>query len=173
MVETSPMGSKFGVLEDAAIAGTKTRRSEGGALTVLSQGDYDRPDLAVTVKDSDYTAVVLGYRDHRNYVAFVVEGPLVYCRYVINGRPGPVMLKNALPFVRATYRLEVRHTGPNILFFVDDYLLTSMPSAYERTGRVGLYAQGSRWKEASFSHFVAEPSGGAAPVFFTPELKIP
>jgi hypothetical protein len=139
----------------------------------VSLKDYDRPDLSLTLRHGLNAAVILGYQNSENFVAFKIVGPIVSVRTMKDGQLSSLMHRNALPSVEPEYRLELRHAGPYIYFFVNDNLITFMPSVFEQPGRLGMAFQKSRINETSFGDFVAAPSKELSPPAFKPMVRIP
>jgi hypothetical protein len=141
-------------------------------VLLLSRENYDKPDLAMTLRHGLNAAVIMGYKDPGNYIVFRIEGPLVYGRFVRDGRLSPMMHQDTIASIKSNYRIEVRHAGRFIYLFVNDNLTTFMPAVLELQGKVGIAYQKSRINETTFSNFVAAPSKELSPPVFQPLVRI-
>ncbi|MHC4149881.1 MAG: hypothetical protein ACYSR5_10400, partial [Planctomycetota bacterium] len=142
-------------------------------LLLLSTETYEKPDLSLTLRHGLNAAVVFGYQNLDNYTAFRISGPLVYGKYIRNRKMSPPMQLNAIPRVKPEYRIEVRHGGPYVFFFVDDYLLTYLYAELETKGKVGIALQKTSAGETSFGDFLAAPSVRSGSPVFKPIIQIP
>ncbi len=168
-IEIKPRNSMFRILS----GGYEFEELSEEKLLLLSTDTYEKPDLSLTLMHGLSAAVVFGYRNSDNYFAFRISGPLVYGRYIQNGRISPPLHLNAIPRVKPEYKIEVRHGEPYVFFFVDDYLVTFLSAKGETDGKVGIALQKTRSGETSVTDFVAAQSvEGKRPVF-KPLIRIP
>jgi hypothetical protein len=141
-------------------------------MVYLSRDTHDTPDLSVTLKHSLNAAIIVGHHDTNNYIAFRVMGPIVRIELVNDGESERLPYRACLPFIEPEYRIEMRHADPYVYFFINDNLMTFMPSRLEQAGKVGIVLQKNNQNETTFSDFVVVPSKESTPLAFTPLAKI-
>ncbi|MBI5640594.1 MAG: hypothetical protein HZA17_09230 [Nitrospirae bacterium] len=151
------------------------RSIAGGEGLMMSGEVYENCDFEISMENFYHGGVFFGYENTENFmlIAITIDG-YVWGQIISNGLPSgqinrlPLLLKDLRSF-----HLSARYVGKDLYLFKDTCMLTIIPDAANRRGKIGFFSTANLITPPVFSNIkvasVCEVNNGKA--VFIPRVK--